>query len=85
MRHNFKKNTLLKHISLKKVYSKFYYKNILRIGFPLGLQSMLFSVCSMVVVAFVAEFGDAAVAKTEGRYTGRKYFLVYGDWIPDIY
>lgn len=62
MRHNFKKNTLLKHISLKKVYSKFYYKNILRIGFPLGLQSMLFSVCSMVVAAFVAEFGDAAVA-----------------------
>ena len=62
MRHNFKKNTLLKHISLKKVYSKIYYKNILRIGFPLGLQSMLFSVCSMVVAAFVAEFGDAAVA-----------------------
>ena len=28
MRHNFKKNTLLKHISLKKVYSKFYYKKV---------------------------------------------------------
>lgn len=62
VRHNYKKNTILRHIQLKKYYPFKYYKNILKIGFPLGLQSMLFSICSMVVAAFVSEFGDAAIA-----------------------
>lgn len=62
VRHNYKKNTLLKHITLNKLYKPYYYGNVLKIGFPLGLQSMLFSICSMVVAGFVAEFGDAAIA-----------------------
>lgn len=56
------KENLFQHICLKVRYSLHYYTDILKIGFPLALQSMLFSICSMIVARFIAGYGDEAVA-----------------------
>lgn len=57
-----KNNNIIKKIRLNKVYHFDYYLNILKIGFPMALQNMLFSICSMVIARFVAGYGDGAVA-----------------------
>lgn len=57
-----KKDNIIKKIKLHKIYHYNYYKNILKIGFPMALQNMLFSICSMIIARFVAGYGDGAVA-----------------------
>lgn len=57
-----KKDNIIRKIKLNKIYDYSYYKNILKIGFPMALQNMLFSMCSMVIARFVAGYGDGAVA-----------------------
>lgn len=57
-----KKDNIIKKIKLNKIYDFTYYKNILKIGFPMALQNMLFSICSMIIARFVAGYGDGAVA-----------------------
>lgn len=57
-----KNNNIIKKIRLNKVYHFDYYLNILKIGFPMALQNMLFSICSMIIARFVAGYGDGAVA-----------------------
>lgn len=58
----YKKDNMIKEIKLKKLYHHHYYQNILKIGFPMALQNMLFSICSMIVARFVSTYGDGAVA-----------------------
>lgn len=58
----YKKENMIKEMKLKKLYHHHYYQNILKIGFPMALQNMLFSICSMIVARFVAAYGDGAVA-----------------------
>lgn len=55
-------NNILNHLKLKAKYQMKYYLDIAKIGFPMGLQSMLFSICSMIVAGVVAGYGDGAVA-----------------------
>lgn len=57
-----KKHHIIKKIKLWKIYHYSYYTNILKIGFPMALQNMLFSICSMIIARFVAGYGDGAVA-----------------------
>lgn len=57
-----RKDNIIKKIKLQQIYHFSYYKNILKIGFPMALQNMLFSMCSMVIARFVAGYGDGAVA-----------------------
>lgn len=56
------KNNIIQKIKLNQKYPLQYYQNILKIGFPMALQNMLFSICSMIVARFIAGFGDCAVA-----------------------
>ncbi len=37
-------------------------KDIVKIGFPVGIQSMLFTCISMILTRMITEFGDAAIA-----------------------
>ncbi|MDD8049691.1 MAG: MATE family efflux transporter [Thomasclavelia sp.] len=57
-----KKKTIILDTKLNKKYESYHYKDIVKIGFPIGVQSMLFSLCSMIIASFVAGFGDGAVA-----------------------
>lgn len=54
--------TLLSRIKLFEKPNFHYIKEILRIGFPAGIQSMLFSGISMIITRLVTTFGDGAVA-----------------------
>ena len=56
------KKALFQHLTLLQIHARKIYIDILKIGFPLALQSMLFSICSMIVARFVAGYGDGAVA-----------------------
>ena len=53
---------VLNHVNIFKIYDRTYYLDILKIGFPLGLESMLFSICSMIIAKFVATYGESAIA-----------------------
>ncbi len=53
---------LYKNVRLTQIRQRTYYTTILRIGFPLSLQDMLFSFCSMIIAGFIAVYGDGAVA-----------------------
>lgn len=55
-------NNIINKIKINEVYSHGYYLEILKIGFPMALQNMLFSICSMIIAGFVAGYGDGAVA-----------------------
>lgn len=57
-----KKHHIINKIQLGHIYHYSYYTNILKIGFPMALQNMLFSICSMIIARFVAGYGDGAVA-----------------------
>lgn len=55
-------NNIINKIKINKFYHHSYYLDILKIGFPMALQNMLFSICSMIIARFVAGYGDGAVA-----------------------
>lgn len=57
-----KEPTLLSHIKLFEKPNFSYIKGVLKIGFPAGIQSMLFSGISMILTRLVTTFGDGAVA-----------------------
>ncbi|MEG0276211.1 MAG: MATE family efflux transporter [Coprobacillus sp.] len=50
------------NFSLKHKVQKIIYKKILRIGFPVSIQSMTFTFISMVIARFIAGYGDVAIA-----------------------
>lgn len=50
------------YVSLKRKPDLDCQKEIVRVGLPTALQSMFFTVVSMVIARFVAAWGDAAVA-----------------------
>ena len=53
---------MLRKIHLLKSFHKESMAQIIRIGFPIGVQSMFFTAISMIIARMVAGFGDAAVA-----------------------
>lgn len=53
---------LLRDMCLRKLPSMFYMKQILKMGGPTALQSMLYCMFSMVLSRMVSGFGDSAVA-----------------------
>lgn len=58
----YKDHVVLRKIHLLKSFHKESMAQIIRIGFPIGVQSMFFTVISMIIARMVAGFGDAAVA-----------------------
>lgn len=58
----YKDHVVLRKIHLLKSFYKESMAQIIRIGFPIGVQSMFFTVISMIIARMVAGFGDAAVA-----------------------
>lgn len=57
-----KKNRLFRSLHPASLQQPSVYGSILRIGAPVALQNMLFSVCSMIIATFIAGYGDGAVA-----------------------
>ncbi len=53
---------LFQYVSLKRKPDWACQREVLRVGLPTALQSMLFTAVSMVIARFVAVWGDAAVA-----------------------
>lgn len=58
----YKDHVVLRKIHLLKSFHKESMAQIIRIGFPIGVQSMFFTAISMIIARMVAGFGDAAVA-----------------------
>lgn len=58
----YKDHVVLRKIHLLKSFHKESMVQIIRIGFPIGVQSMFFTAISMIIARMVAGFGDAAVA-----------------------
>lgn len=53
---------ILREVHLFSRYSRKFYKNIFRIGFPTAVQSMIYCMISMVLTRMVSGFGAAAIA-----------------------
>ncbi len=58
----YKDHVVFRKIHLLKSFHKESMAQIIRIGFPIGVQSMFFTAISMIIARMVAGFGDAAVA-----------------------
>ncbi len=58
----YKDRVVFRKIHLLKSFHKESMAQIIRIGFPIGVQSMFFTAISMIIARMVAGFGDAAVA-----------------------
>ena len=58
----YKDHVVLRKIHLLKSFHKESMAQTIRIGFPIGVQSMFFTAISMIIARMVAGFGDAAVA-----------------------
>lgn len=58
----YKERVVFRKIHLLKSFHKESMAQIIRIGFPIGVQSMFFTAISMIIARMVAGFGDAAVA-----------------------
>lgn len=57
-----KDEVLFPHIQIWKKVPSRYFKVMIQIGFPSGVQNMIYCMISMVLTRFVAVWGDAAVA-----------------------
>ena len=57
-----RRNALFGRVHLLQFQKASIYGGIIRIGAPIALQNMLFSVCSMIIATFIAGYGDGAVA-----------------------
>lgn len=53
---------IFKHIHVFRKLNREHLKQIIEIGFPSAIQSMLFTCISMIIARMIAGFGDAAVA-----------------------
>ena len=53
---------ILRNAKLFSRYSRKFYKNIFRIGFPTAIQSMIYCMISMILTRMVSAFGAAAIA-----------------------
>lgn len=60
--HCLRESTVLSHIRLLRAPELKHMEEIVRIGFPSGIQSMIFTSISMILTRLVTSFGDAAVA-----------------------
>ena len=60
--HCLRESTILSHIRLLGAPEVQHMDEIMRIGFPSGIQSMIFTSISMILTRLVTSFGDAAVA-----------------------
>lgn len=58
----YKDHVVFRKIHLLTSFHKGSMAQIIRIGFPIGVQSMFFTAISMIIARMVAGFGDAAVA-----------------------
>lgn len=58
----YKDHVVFRKIHLLTSFQKESMAQIIRIGFPIGVQSMFFTAISMIIARMVAGFGDAAVA-----------------------
>lgn len=58
----YKDHVVFRKIHLLTSFHKESMMQIVRIGFPIGIQSMFFTAISMIIARMVAGFGDAAVA-----------------------
>lgn len=58
----YKDHLVFRKIHLLTRFHKESMLQIVRIGFPIGIQSMFFTAISMIIARMVAGFGDAAVA-----------------------
>lgn len=58
----YKDHVVFRKIHLLTHFHKESMAQIVRIGFPIGIQSMFFTAISMIIARMVAGFGDAAVA-----------------------
>ena len=60
--HCFHEHTLLSHIRIFKKLNFSHIREIISIGFPPAIQSMMFTGISMIITRQVTRFGDAAMA-----------------------
>lgn len=57
-----RREALFVRLGLTKPLPAAYYGKILRIGFPAGVQSILYATASLLLARLIAAYGDAAVA-----------------------
>ena len=60
--HARRDHILFDGVSLRKRNESRIFKNIIKIGAPIGIQSMCFTFISMVIARFIAGYGDVAIA-----------------------
>lgn len=60
--HCFHEHTLLSHIRIFRNPDVYHIRQIISVGFPPAIQSMMFTGISMIITRQVTHFGDAAMA-----------------------